>query len=99
MGGSANHMHAGLALHYFETAAAFELWIRRHFKLTDGSWIACAKKARGVQSISYVEAREVAIRWGWIDGLKNRLSETHYVLRFTPRRAKSRWSQINREIA
>lgn len=99
MGGSAIHMHGGLPLHHFETEAQFERWIRSNFKETDGIWLAFAKKGTGVPSITYVEAREVAIRWGWIDGLKNKLDETHYVLRFTPRRKRSRWSQINREIA
>ncbi len=71
---------------------------RNHAKV-DAAWIKFAKKASKKKSVSYVEAREIAIRWGWIDGLKNRFDDDYYVLRFTPRRKRSRWSQINREIA
>src|SRR5581483_7827482 len=54
---------------------------------------------KGVPSITYPEAVEVALCFGWIDGLKRGFDETHWLQRFTPRRARSMWSQINRDKA
>lgn len=77
-----------------------ERWFALHHADREkGAWVKFAKKNSGCRSASYVEAREVAIRYGWIDGLKNALDATHYLLRFTPRRPRGKWSLINREIA
>lgn len=83
----------------FATQAKFRVWLRKHHKREEGLWVMFAKKNSGVTTTTYVEAREEAIAWGWIDGLKNGYDETYYLLRFTPRRARSKWSLINREIA
>ncbi len=91
--------HKGLPLHAFETKAAWIAWLREHHTDEDGVWIKFAKKGSGIASITYAQAREGAIMYGWIDGLKNGFDETWYLLRFTPRRARSKWSLINREIA
>lgn len=92
--------HKGLPLVFFAKQADFAVWLAKsHASAPDGIWIQFAKKGSGVTSITYEEAREVAIRFGWIDGLKNALDATYYTLRFTPRRGRSKWSQINRDIA
>lgn len=91
--------HKGLPMLAFASQAKFRVWLRRHHKREDGLWVMFAKKNSGVTTTTYAEAREEAIAWGWIDGLKNGYDETYYLLRFTPRRARSKWSLINREIA
>ena len=58
-----------------------------------------AKKGTGVTTVTYAEALEVALCYGWIDAQVKRLDETYYLQRFTPRRARSKWSKINRESA
>jgi uncharacterized protein YdeI (YjbR/CyaY-like superfamily) len=61
-------------------------------------WVKLAKKNAGIESISYEEARDHAIAFGWIDGLKNALDDQFYTIRFTPRRKRSKWSKINRQV-
>jgi uncharacterized protein YdeI (YjbR/CyaY-like superfamily) len=91
--------HKGLALLSFANKALFESWLSDNHARDDGIWLKFAKKGTGIPCITYEEAREVAIRYGWIDGLKNALDERYYTLRFTKRRARSKWSKINRAIA
>ena len=59
-------------------------------------WLKIAKKNSGIASVDYQQAVEVALCYGWIDGLVRRFDDDFYVQRFTPRRAKSKWSKINR---
>lgn len=91
--------HKGLPVLPFATKAAWARWLRSNHARTDGLWVAIAKKDTGVTSVVYEEVREVALAWGWIDGLANARDETWYLLRVTPRRARSKWSKINRELA
>lgn len=77
--------HKGLPILAFASQTKFRVWLRRHHKRDDGLWVMFAKKNSGVTTTTYVEAREEAIAWGWIDGLKNGYGETYYLLRFTPR--------------
>ncbi len=91
--------HKGLPMLPFATKAAWIAWIRDHHADTDGIWIKFAKKDTGIASITYEQAREGAIMYGWIDGLKNAFDAQWYLIRITPRRARSRWSKINRDIA
>ena len=91
--------HKGQPIRAFKTRRSFETWIdKNHAKAEDGLWVKFAKKNSGLKSITYVEAREVALIYGWIDGLKNAIDEDYYAIRFTPRRPRSKWSKINREI-
>jgi len=87
--------HKNLPVLFFETSSDWQRWLAKHVSDTQGIWIKFAKKAVGVQSISYDEALDVALCYGWIDGLVNRLDEHYYLQRFTPRRAKSTWSKRN----
>ena len=63
---------------------------------SNGIWLKFARKTSGIRSVVYAEALEVALSHGWIDGQTKRLDDHHYLQRFTPRRARSRWSKINR---
>jgi uncharacterized protein YdeI (YjbR/CyaY-like superfamily) len=83
----------------FESAAAWEAWLEAEHARTDGVWLKIAKKDSGVPTVTYEEAVEVALCFGWIDGQMRRFDERFYVQRFTPRRRASRWSKINREKA
>ena len=82
-----------------KSQAAFDTWLAKYHDSDDGAWIKFAKKASKHKSISYVEAREAAIIYGWIDGLINAFDDDFSVRRFTRRRKRSKWSQINRDIA
>ena len=64
-----------------------------------GFWIKIAKRGSGIRSVTYAEAVEVALCYGWIDGQGKRFDDEYYLQRFTPRRAKSIWSKINRAKA
>ena len=83
----------------FRTKAAWERWLAVHAGDEGGVWMKLAKKGSGVTTVSYAEALEVALCYGWIDAQVKRFDETCYLQRFTPRRARSNWSQSNREAA
>ena len=80
----------------FATARAFETWLSRSHGKAEGIWLVIAKKGSGIRSVTYAEAVEVALCYGWIDGQAKRLDDERYVQKFTPRRERSPWSQINR---
>ena len=79
----------------FKTAEAFETWLKKHHAASDGLWLQIAKKGADEPGVTYPEAVEIALCWGWIDGQKKGLDDQHFLQRFTPRRARSIWSKIN----
>ena len=79
----------------FKSAKAFEAWLKKHHATSDGLWLQIAKKGVEPPSVTYLEAVEIALCWGWIDGQKKGLDDRHFLQRFTPRRARSIWSKIN----
>lgn len=81
----------------FEDANAFETWLSRHHARSRELWLKIHKKGSGLKTVTYAEALDVALCWGWIDGIKKAFDEASFLQRFTPRTAKSVWSQINRE--
>jgi len=81
---------------FFATPADLEDWLEEPGEASDGIWLKFAKKASGIQSVVYAEALDVALCHGWIDGQVQRLDDDHYLQRFTPRRARSKWSARNR---
>ena len=85
------------AVKSFATPRAFETWLSRNYGKTEGIWLVIAKKGSGIRSVTYPEAVEVALCYGWIDGQGKKLDDDRYVQKFTPRRARSPWSQINRK--
>jgi uncharacterized protein YdeI (YjbR/CyaY-like superfamily) len=82
----------------FAEAGELEAWLEQNAG-SDGAWLKIAKKDSGVKSVSYAEALEVALCFGWIDSQKRGFDEGHFLQRFTPRRPRGRWSRINREKA
>lgn len=84
-----------LPTHAFPTAAAFDTFLEREHASAPGIYLKFAKKASGIPSITGAEAVEVALCYGWIDGRANSLDDKWWTIRFTPRRAKSIWSQKN----
>jgi len=74
-------------------------WLAKNHDTSSGIWLRLAKKASGVRSMSYGEAVEAALCYGWIDGQKKSDDEHHWLQKFTPRSARSIWSKINREKA
>ena len=86
-------------VHSFATPDELGAWLDKHAEESDGIWLKLAKKASGIPSVVYADAVKIALCHGWIDGQAKRLDDDHYVQRFTPRRARSKWSKINRQKA
>jgi uncharacterized protein YdeI (YjbR/CyaY-like superfamily) len=80
----------------FRTEPAFERWMRANHARESEIWVRIYKKGAGRASITNGEALDVALCWGWIDGIRKAFDEESYLQRYTPRRAKSIWSQVNR---
>jgi uncharacterized protein YdeI (YjbR/CyaY-like superfamily) len=87
----------GLAIMAFIDADAMAAWLERHHARPDGIWLKIAKKASGIASVTYSDAVDVALCYGWIDGTKLSHDDAAYLQKFTPRRARSIWSRINIE--
>ncbi len=81
----------------FATPAEMEAWLEDHHAGAEGIWLKIAKKDSGVESVTYAEALELALCFGWIDSQKRGFDERHFLQRFTPRRPRGKWSRINRE--
>lgn len=79
----------------FEDAAALDAWLDANHAESDGIWIQIAKTASGHVSVNWAEAVPVVLCHGWIDGQARRLDDEWYLQRFTRRRPRSNWSQIN----
>lgn len=91
--------HKGLPIIGFADQAAWDAWLAGQGAASPGLWIKFAKKTAGVASVSKLEAIETALRHGWIDGQLDRFDADFWLVRFTPRGPKSKWSQINRATA
>jgi uncharacterized protein YdeI (YjbR/CyaY-like superfamily) len=84
----------------FASREAFAQFLAAHHADTpDGVWIRFARRGSGIPSVTHAEALELALCYGWIDAQRGKGDETHYVQRFVPRRARSKWSKINRAKA
>ena len=83
----------------FSDKAAWAAWLEKNHRKAGGLWLRLAKKGSPFRSVSYRDAVEVALCYGWIDGQKKGESEDLWQQRFVPRSAKSIWSKINREKA
>jgi len=80
----------------FVTARAWSEWLATYHASSRGLWLKVAKKGAGSASVTYSEAIDGALAWGWIDGQKGSFNDVWWLQRFTPRTAKSAWSKINR---
>ena len=80
----------------FASRAAWEAWLEEQHATSDGLWLKIAKKGSGFETVSYAEALEVALCYGWIDGQKASFDENYWLQRFTPRKPRSKCSKVNR---
>ena len=80
---------------FFATLAAFRAWLKKHHKTADELWVGYYRKDCGKPSITWQESVDEALCFGWIDGIRKKVSDVAYTNRFTPRRAGSNWSAIN----
>ena len=90
---------AGLPILAFADAAALERWLEAQPEGSPGLWIKFAKAGSGIASVTKPEAIDLALCHGWIDGQLDRYDDRHWLVRFTPRKARSKWSQVNRARA
>lgn len=81
----------------FRDADAFETWLRANHDSQSEIWIKIHKKSSGLPTVTHAEALDVALCWGWIDAIRKPFDDTSFLQRFTPRRPKSIWSQVNRD--
>lgn len=84
---------------YVTNGDDFRKWLEENHKSRKEIWLIQYKKATGKPSINYVDAVEVALCFGWIDGLEKSMDTERYALRFSPRRPKSNWTETNKERA
>lgn len=80
---------------FFKSQSEFRTWLEKHHALEKELMVGFYKKNSGKASITYPEALEEALCFGWIDGVRKSLSDEAYVQRFSPRKPKSIWSNIN----
>jgi len=92
-------IRAGLPIIGFEDAAAFGTWLAAEPRTSKGLWLKIAKKGAAVTSLSKAEAIDVALCHGWIDGQLDKYDEESWLVRFTPRKRASKWSEVNRTRA
>ncbi len=97
--GRSRPRRAELPVLEFASERAWEQWLHANHAGCKGVWLTFAKRGSGVVTVTRAEALDVAICFGWIDGQARGLDATRYLQRFTPRGARSKWSQINREKA
>ena len=83
----------------FGSPQSWRDWLAEHHQTSPGLWLKIAKKGAGTPTVSYAEAIDDALCYGWIDGQKGKLDDEHWLQRFTPRKPRGRWSKINREKA
>ncbi len=81
----------------FRTEAAFAAWMKANHARETELWLKIHKKGSGLPTVTYAQALDVALCWGWIDGIRKSFDEQSFLQRYTPRRARSIWSQINRD--
>lgn len=81
----------------FATAGAWEQWLAANHAQSDGIWLRIFNKESGEKTVTYVEALDEALCYGWIDGQKKKLDSDSWIQKFTPRRARSIWSKRNIE--
>jgi uncharacterized protein YdeI (YjbR/CyaY-like superfamily) len=81
----------------FRSEAAFEAWLAANHVRETEVWLRIYKKGSGAPTVTPAQALDVALCWGWIDGIRKSFDDRSFLQRFTPRKARSLWSQINRD--
>jgi uncharacterized protein YdeI (YjbR/CyaY-like superfamily) len=80
---------------FFRTPSAFNRWLAKHHATARELWVGYYKKGSGRPSVTWPESVAEALCYGWIDGVRRSVDDTCYMIRFTPRRPDSTWSQVN----
>ncbi len=83
----------------FNNQKSWETWLASHCESSPGLWLRLAKKSSDIQSVTYQEALDIALCYGWIDGQKKSYDDESWLQKFTPRGTRSIWSKINRSKA
>jgi uncharacterized protein YdeI (YjbR/CyaY-like superfamily) len=81
----------------FASREAWEAWLEEEHATSEGLWLKLAKKGSGIETVTFVEALDAALCYGWIDSQRAGFDGRFYLQRFTPRKPRSKWSQVNRE--
>jgi uncharacterized protein YdeI (YjbR/CyaY-like superfamily) len=84
---------------FFKTPSAFRKWLEAHHATSKELWVGFYKKNSGKPSNDWPQSVEEALCFGWIDGIRKRINDQSYKIRFTPRKASSTWSTVNIKIA
>ena len=82
-------------VHYFDGPAAWRRWLARHHGSKTELWVGFHKRATGKPSLIWPQSVDEALCFGWIDGVRRRVDDERYTIRFTPRKARSIWSNVN----
>jgi len=90
-------MTADISPIIFESRSKLRSWLKKNHDKVDVAWFAMNKKNSKIKCITYAEALEEALCFGWIDGTVKRYNDDYYIQRFTPRKSKSKWSEVNKE--
>lgn len=90
---------AGLPIIAFRDPAALERWLEAQPANSPGFWLKLARAHSGIESVTKAEAIDAALCHGWIDGQLDKYDDASWLIRFTPRKARSKWSQVNRARA
>jgi uncharacterized protein YdeI (YjbR/CyaY-like superfamily) len=88
-------MARDLSILPFASRNAWEQWLAEQHAASRGVWLKIAKKGSGIATVTYAEALEVALCYGWIDGQKGAFDQDYFLQRFTPRLPRSKWSKTN----
>ena len=80
----------------FRTEAGFAAWMKANHARETEIWVKIHKKGSGLPTVTIAQALDVVLCWGWIDGIRKAYDEHSYLQRYTPRRPRSAWSEINR---
>jgi uncharacterized protein YdeI (YjbR/CyaY-like superfamily) len=92
-------VRAGLPVLAFENADSFEQWLAAQPRSSPGLWLKLAKKGASAPTLSKSDAIDAALCHGWIDGQLDKYDDAHWLVRFTPRKRASKWSERNRDRA
>lgn len=90
-----NNKAKDIQIFTFNNAKEWEDWLGKNYTLQEGVWVKIAKIGSGIASVTIQDALDVALCYGWIDGLRKSYDEKYYLQKYTPRRPRSFWSKVN----